>query len=186
MPRERTKRRAAWTPMSVAPTSHSAPSRTGSATSIQRWQGLPLGSWVTPRRERTSLRRASPVSSSGLIASPPKNTRAFLFRVAVNLGRSQLRRRKRLAFVRLAAASKAGATTVPDPSAAVDDRLLIRSALSVLTPRQRECAILVDYVGLDAISVGRILKLKPSTVHVHLARARSRLASQLSGARKQD
>ena len=49
------------------------------------------------------------------------------------------------------------------------------NALGALSVRQRECVILVDYLGHDSESAGLLLGMRPSTVRVQLVRGRTKL-----------
>ncbi len=104
----------------------------------------------------------------------PEHARNFVFKVAMNLARSHLRRRQRRVFQ-----DSPGADEAPDHSGGTDSRLAIREALAGLSPRQRASVALVDYVGLDAETASRLLGLRASTVRVHLARGRRALGERL-------
>jgi RNA polymerase sigma factor (sigma-70 family) len=104
-----------------------------------------------------------------------EHARNFVFRVGINLARSHLRRGRQGAGW-LEDSSKA---TGVDEAAAVADRLTLAGALASLSGRQRACLALVDYVGLDASSAARLLRIRPSTVRVHLSRGRRVLAQAL-------
>jgi RNA polymerase sigma-70 factor (ECF subfamily) len=100
----------------------------------------------------------------------------FTLQVAMNLGRSHLRRR------RVEGAWLAKQTTRPrgagtdHPS---DDRLTLRAALTGLSLRQRQCVTLVDYLGVAPESAARLLGLGHGTLRVHLSRGRRTLAERL-------
>jgi RNA polymerase sigma factor (sigma-70 family) len=101
------------------------------------------------------------------------HARNFVFKVALNLARSHLRRAKRV---------RVG--DVPEVSGAsweatVEDRMLLDAALASLSPRQRAVVVLIDYQGFDAPAAAAVLGLRASTVRVHLARARAALGSEL-------
>ena len=106
------------------------------------------------------------------------HARNFVFRTSINLARSHLRKRRPLQFIGLRTGERLSSVT--DESDTTNDRILIAEALVRLSRRQRECVVLVDYVGHDAESAGRILSLRPSTVRVHLARGRGQLRKLLS------
>lgn len=61
-----------------------------------------------------------------------------------------------------------------------DERLVIWAAISALSARQRSCVVLVDYLGFDTREAGRILRIPPATVRVHLTRGRRNLAKVLA------
>ena len=52
-------------------------------------------------------------------------------------------------------------------------------ALGSLSARQRECVVLVDYLGYDATTAGSLLGIRPSTVRVQLMRGRTKLRQEL-------
>jgi RNA polymerase sigma-70 factor (ECF subfamily) len=102
------------------------------------------------------------------------HARNFVFRVAINLGRSHLRRRIAAPF---------GLTGPERPtedatgvSAAWLDAV---DALGALAPKQRACVALVDYVDFDTEAVSKILGMAESTVRVHLSRGRRALRARL-------
>jgi RNA polymerase sigma factor (sigma-70 family) len=101
-----------------------------------------------------------------------EHARNFVYRVAINLARSHLRKHLRL--------SPFGSTpsyepATSDPSARSDDWLLIADALAALPPRQRACVVLVDYSDMDAASAAKALGMGTGTVRVHLMRGRRAL-----------
>jgi RNA polymerase sigma-70 factor (ECF subfamily) len=100
----------------------------------------------------------------------------FTLAVARNLARSQLRR---LIRGRHALSSVAH----PDPLWE-DDRTLgalaVRDALSRLPGRQRWALVASDLLGLPSEEAARVLGVRPSTVRVHLARARTRMREELA------
>jgi DNA-directed RNA polymerase specialized sigma24 family protein len=46
--------------------------------------------------------------------------------------------------------------------------------------RQRQCVVLRDWAGFETREVARMLRMRESTVRVHLARARASLRHDLS------
>lgn len=103
------------------------------------------------------------------------HARNFVFRAALNGARSHLRRMRRLRLLlerRAAEPSDGG-------SAQATDRVAVFEALKALSVRQRECLVLVDYLGYDAASAGRLLGIQPATVRVQLMRGRERLRRKL-------
>lgn len=107
--------------------------------------------------------------------SSPDHARNFVFRVSLNEARSYLRCRRSLRV--LGFDRRPGGSS--DPAEAVTNRLAVFEALGSLSVRQRECIVLIDYLGYDAPSTGRLLGISPSTVRVQLARGRARLRSAL-------
>jgi RNA polymerase sigma factor (sigma-70 family) len=107
--------------------------------------------------------------------SSPDHARNFVFRVSLNEARSYLRRRRPLrifGFDRRRSGSS-------DPTEAMTNRVAVFEALKSLSVRQRECVVLVDYLGYDAPSAGELLGIAPSTVRVQLTRGRARLRNML-------
>lgn len=99
----------------------------------------------------------------------------YLYRTAFNLHRNR-RRRSLLALRRLVRA-----TPPPDPTDAVDDRDQVVRALGTLTPRQRSALVLTDLVELTSEEAARALGVRPSTVRVLAARARTTLREEIGG-----
>jgi RNA polymerase sigma factor (sigma-70 family) len=106
----------------------------------------------------------------------PDHARNFVFKVALNQARSHLRRRR---LLRLLGGHPRTQGVAPDAAAAVTDRMAVFEALASLSARQRECVVLVDYLGHDAGSAGRVLGIRPSTVRVQLMRGRAKLRERL-------
>jgi RNA polymerase sigma factor (sigma-70 family) len=100
----------------------------------------------------------------------------FTMMVALNLGRTHLRRE------RVASAWLLRRSTRPYSAASgdeADDRLTLRTTLAGLSARQRSCVALVDYLGLEPSAAARLLGMRHSTLRVHLTRARRTLAARL-------
>ena len=104
----------------------------------------------------------------------PEHARNFVFRVAVNLARSQLRRRVAVPFG-LSGPERANR----DDTARSDDWLIVAEALGALPPKQRVAVVLVDYADLDAAAASRILGTAEATVRVHVMRGRRALRERL-------
>jgi RNA polymerase sigma factor (sigma-70 family) len=93
----------------------------------------------------------------------------YLYRTAMNVFRSRVRRAK-------VAVRKAARTLPPDDLlAAVEERDAVVRALAPLTPRQRAAVVLTDVLGLTSEEAATALGVRPSTVRVLAARARTRL-----------
>lgn len=100
----------------------------------------------------------------------------YLYRTALNLHRSRLRR--------LAAAARrlvAPAPPSPDPAAVAEARDELGRALDALPRAQREAVVLVDWLGMDAAEAGRVLGIEAVSVRVRLSRARAALREALGG-----
>ena len=102
--------------------------------------------------------------------------RNFVYKVAINLARSHVRKHLPL-FLYGLRRSDGGKTT--DDTVRSDDWLSVAGALGALPPRQRACVVLVDYVDLDSAGAADVLGMAPSTVRVHLARGRAALRASL-------
>lgn len=99
----------------------------------------------------------------------------YLYRTAMNSFR-QLRRRAAVASRHL---FSPGAGV--DPYDAVETEDITIRALETLSRRQRAVVVLIDMLQFPTDEVARILGTAPSTVRVHLARARAALQSELGG-----
>jgi RNA polymerase sigma-70 factor (ECF subfamily) len=100
----------------------------------------------------------------------------YVYRIASNLHRRQLRVRRRLRPLREHPDLRSG-----DPAEGADPRLDLLAALATLTPGQREALVLVEMFGYDAETAGTILGIKAASVRVRLHRARLRLREVLGG-----
>jgi len=114
--------------------------------------------------------------------------RAFLFHVATNLARDQLRRR----MVSDAYAGDGdyddGSSYAPgaDHIATVqEDVARVSAALNTLTPRARDVLVLARIHGHSQKEIADRLNLQPKTVENHLTRALAQLGAALAGRRKQ-
>jgi RNA polymerase sigma-70 factor (ECF subfamily) len=112
------------------------------------------------------------------------HARNFVYRVAINLARSHMRRTLRLSVAARLNGS-GGQVVTPDPAERSGDWLVISPALGMLSPRQRACVVLVDYADLDSATAGRILGMRAGTVRVHLTRGRRALRERLTEGSKE-
>jgi RNA polymerase sigma-70 factor (ECF subfamily) len=104
----------------------------------------------------------------------PEHARNFVFRVAVNLGRSHLRRRLAAPF------GLSGPEPVTlDATGRSDDWLSIAGALARLSPSQRAAVVLIDYADLDSAGAAAILGVTASTARSNLMRGRTALREAL-------
>jgi RNA polymerase sigma factor (sigma-70 family) len=106
--------------------------------------------------------------------SSPEHARNFVFHVSLNEARSILRHRRR--------AWPFGpdrSDTAADIAGDTTDRIAVFRALAALTSRERECVVLVDYLGYDSSAAARIVGTRPSTVRVQLTRGRAKLRGLL-------
>ena len=97
----------------------------------------------------------------------------YLFRTAINLWRSRLRR--------AAVAVRKVIHQIPpdDQMAAVEQRDTMARALRPLPARQRAAVVLMDVLDLSSEEAARILGVQPVTVRVLAARARATLRKDL-------
>jgi RNA polymerase sigma-70 factor (ECF subfamily) len=91
----------------------------------------------------------------------------YLYRTAMNIWRSRGRR------AALAVRKVIHAAPQQDAMRAVEERDVVVRALARLTPRQRAAIVLVDLLGLTSDAAGQALGVRPSTVRVLAARART-------------
>lgn len=106
----------------------------------------------------------------------PEHARNFVYRVAINLARSHVRKYLRVSLFGL----QRSEGSVPDASGATAEWVDAVRALAHLTPRQRACVVLVDYADIDTAAAARILGTATGTVRVHLMRGRRALRAHLS------
>ena len=97
----------------------------------------------------------------------------YLFRTAMNL----LRNRRRRAAVAVRRFLRPSAQV--DRLATVEDRDVVVRAIRSLTPRQRAALVLVDLLDLPSEEAARALGVRPATVRVLAARARSALRERI-------
>ncbi len=93
----------------------------------------------------------------------------YLYRTALNLSRSRVRR--------LASRARHALSPSPDadPLAGVEARDEVRRLLATLPRGQREAVVLVEWLGMGADEAGAVLGIDGSTVRVQLSRARRAL-----------
>jgi RNA polymerase sigma-70 factor, ECF subfamily len=98
----------------------------------------------------------------------------FTLTVARNLATSRVRQviRHRRAIARMPSSDE-----MPEGSMAAG--LEVREALAELPDRQRWAVVLCDLIGLSSPEAASIVGVTPSTLRVHLARARDRLRRAL-------
>jgi RNA polymerase sigma-70 factor (ECF subfamily) len=93
----------------------------------------------------------------------------YLFRTAMNLHRSALRR----ALLAAKRSLRPSAARDPfDQVAAVDEAV---RALAVLTPRQRAAVVVTELLGFSSEEAGTILGIRPGTVRALTSQARTAL-----------
>ena len=99
----------------------------------------------------------------------------YLYRTALNLNRSRLRR---LAVRARRAVAGAHAR---DPAESVETRHMVLQALLLLPPAQREAVVLVEWLGFSVEEAGVVLRIEPVSVRGRLHRARATLRHRLGG-----
>jgi RNA polymerase sigma-70 factor, ECF subfamily len=99
----------------------------------------------------------------------------YVYRTAVNLHRSQLRR------ARVRGRGVGRPEPSRDPASEADARIDIRRALAALPVAQREALLAVEWLGYDAEGAGRLLGIKPGAVRARLHRARHALRERIGG-----
>jgi uncharacterized protein len=97
---------------------------------------------------------------------------AWLYGIAANLARMRLRRARRTAPV------VDGAR--PGLAESAETAALVREALAVLTPEQRDAVLMHDVAGLTAPEIGDRVGRSAGAVRVRLHRGRKELRRQLS------
>ena len=97
----------------------------------------------------------------------------YLFRTAMNLHRSRLRRVASMARHIL------HATPSPDPAEVVQSRDSLDRALASLPIGQREAVVLVEWLGMDQEETAAALGIKPGSVRSRLSRAKTDLRRML-------
>jgi RNA polymerase sigma-70 factor (ECF subfamily) len=97
------------------------------------------------------------------------NRAGYLYRIAVNLYRSKLRRLAR------GARKTPKPTPEADPFEAADDRDAVGRAMTSLSEGQREALIMVDWLGMTDEEAAAVLGISPVTVRVRRHRARANL-----------
>jgi RNA polymerase sigma-70 factor (ECF subfamily) len=93
----------------------------------------------------------------------------YLFRTAMNLWRSRVRR----AAVAARRLVRSGGSVDPFPSA--DDRDAVVRALRTLTPRQRMALVLTELLDYPSDEAARVMKVKPATVRALATQGRAAL-----------
>ena len=122
---------------------------------------------------------------------PEAKFSAWLFTIAANLARNQLRQRRRRPHVSLDAESETTAQTLGDTLAsdqpAPGDGLLageradaVRAALGKLPEEMRETILLVEFEDKSVAETAAILAVPPKTVESRLHRARKSLRERLA------
>lgn len=110
---------------------------------------------------------------------------SWLYRIAVNLCRDRLRRRKGKTFLSLEALEDVGPVIASREPAAqdlveqLDLRRAVRRAIAALPQEQREIVVLKEYQGLTFLEIAQALELPVSTVKTRLYRGLGQLRLRL-------
>lgn len=107
--------------------------------------------------------------------SSSRNVAGYVYRTAVNVHHSRLRR-VRVAVRRL------GALHPRDGGAdfdAIDDRDALRRALAELSRGEREALVLVEWIGMSDREAGEVLGVSSGTVRTRISRAKGHLRPAL-------
>jgi RNA polymerase sigma-70 factor (ECF subfamily) len=99
----------------------------------------------------------------------------WCYRVGVNLGRSQLRRRR----AERRALRRHGGLRDHHVDDDTPDRLAVRAALRQLTEPQRRAVILRYYLGLNSVEAAAVLDIAPTAVRAQLHRGVAALRQHL-------
>jgi len=102
-----------------------------------------------------------------------ENPTGYLYRTALNVHRSALRRARR------AVGRLAGAGSGRDPFADADDRDQVIRGLRTLTPRQRAALVLTELLGYGSEEAGAILGVQAVTVRTLASQGRAALRSTM-------
>jgi RNA polymerase sigma-70 factor (sigma-E family) len=102
----------------------------------------------------------------------------YLYRTALNLNRTRLRR---LAFRARRGLGVTAERAFPDPAVAAEARDDLGRALASLSAGQRAALVLVEWLGLPTDEAAQLLGITPVTVRVRLSRARATLRERLGG-----
>lgn len=115
---------------------------------------------------------------------PAGKFRSWLFRIAGNLARSRLRRRKILSWVPFNADFHEPVDPAENPAAALDRRSeeqQVRSAVARLPERQRQALVLHRFMGLRYGEIAEAMGVSVPAVESLIQRAMGRLKTLLSG-----
>jgi RNA polymerase sigma-70 factor (ECF subfamily) len=106
-----------------------------------------------------------------------EDPRGYLYRTALNLRRSRLRR------LAIAARRLAGgrADVASDPAETAGERDELRRALATLPDGQREALVLSEWLEMTDAEAGAVLGISAGAVRVRLTRARAAMRRELRG-----
>jgi RNA polymerase sigma-70 factor (sigma-E family) len=130
--------------------------------------GLTGDRWLAEDLAQTALASAYASWSRVRRADDPD---AYVHRILINASKSRLRRRR----VHEQPAATAREAAVSDPTASVDERSVLLSALQELPPRQRAVVVLRYLEDLTDAQTAALLGCSASTVRSQAARALAKL-----------
>jgi RNA polymerase sigma factor (sigma-70 family) len=107
----------------------------------------------------------------GIRLSATRNVAGYVYRTAVNLHRSRLRRLG-VAVRRLAMLHP---RDVGDDFGPIDDRDVLSRALARLSRAEREALVLVEWVGMSDAEAGEVLGTTTGAISTRISRAKARL-----------
>lgn len=110
--------------------------------------------------------------------APQANTRAWLYAIAANVGRSWLRKRRQEAGWEQAQRLRLAGSENGDPADRLDHAHLA-AAVDRLPPRQREALILRKYQGLDYATIAAIQKNSAEAARANVYQALRQLRKRL-------
>jgi RNA polymerase sigma-70 factor (ECF subfamily) len=110
--------------------------------------------------------------SLGIMTEPPRNPRAWLFRVASNLWINRMRQTRELPV--------AFGAEVPEPATSAEPRATREAAgtlIARLSPQERAAVVLKDAFGLSLEEVAEALSTTPGAIKAALHRGRAKLVA---------
>ena len=120
--------------------------------------------------------RAYYALARGLKVGHPK---AWLYRIATNAAKDEFRRARLIKWLPFQAVEHEPAMQVPDAADCVADQLLVRSALTKLSPAYRVPLLLHLGEGLSTTEIAEVLNLSQGAVKMRLSRAREQFRRAL-------
>ena len=99
----------------------------------------------------------------------------YVYRTAMNLNRNRIR------SIAVRARRVFEDQPSQDHSSTVGDQQDVRRALAMISTREREALVLVDWLQMSADEAGKVLGIKASSVRVRLHRGRSKLREHIGG-----
>jgi len=154
---------------------------------VERWEGPVFGFL---NRMLGSAEEAQDVGQEAFMRlvqhakryRPEGQFKSWLFRIAGNLARSRLRRRKILQWVHFEPELHDRAAEQPGPGADLEREHLsraVRAALAKLPERQREALVLRHYEAMSYEEIAGVMGTTPRAVDSLLSRAKAALREQL-------